>query len=88
MNEPLAIAGSSTPAAPTIEAMRKVRVPVRITHGRDDAVVLPHTVDKLVAEIPHATVSWFEGCGHSPFAEDAPRFNKEALAFIEACQKR
>jgi len=82
-----AIAGWSTPAAPTIEALRKVTVPVRITHGRNDAVVLPRTVDMVVAEIPHATVSWFDGCGHSPFAEDASRFNEEVLAFVKACQK-
>ena len=83
-----AIAGWSTPAAPTIDALRKVRAPVLITHGRDDAVVLPRSVDMALNALPHARVSWFDGCGHSPFAEDPDRFNRELLAFVEACQKR
>ena len=77
-----AIAGWSTEASPTIEALRKVRVPVLITHGRRDTLVLPATVEMTVAAIPHAQVSWFDDCGHSPFAEDAPRFNDELLAFV------
>jgi len=80
-----AIAGWSTEAAPTIEALRRVRVPVLITHGRRDTVVLPATVDMTKAAIPHATVSWFDDCGHSPFAEDATRFNNELLAFVGQC---
>lgn len=83
-----AIAGWSTPAASTIEALRKVRAPVLITHGRDDKVVLPRSVEMTLNALPHARVSWFDGCGHSPFAEDAARFNKELLAFVETCQKR
>lgn len=83
-----AIAGWSTPAAPTVEALRKVRVPVLITHGRDDTVVLPRSVDMALTALPHARVSWFEGCGHSPFAEDPARFNRELLAFVETCQNR
>ena len=83
-----AIAGWSTPAAPTVEALRKVRVPVLISHGRDDNVVLPRSVDMTLNALPDAQVSWFEGCGHSPFAEDPDRFNRELLAFVEACQRR
>lgn len=83
-----AIAGWSTPAAPTVEALRKVRVPVLISHGRDDNVVLPRSVDMTLNALPDAQVSWFEGCGHSPFAEDSDRFNRELLAFVEACQRR
>lgn len=81
-----AIGGWSTEAAPTIEALRKVRVPVLITHGRKDTVVLPSTVDMTRAAIPHAQVSWYDDCGHSPFAEDASRFNRELLAFVAQCR--
>jgi non-heme chloroperoxidase len=82
-----AIGGWSTDAAPTIEALRKARVPTLITHGRQDTVVLPATVEMTLSAIPHARVSWFDGCGHSPFAEEAPRFNDELLAFVRSCQK-
>jgi pimeloyl-ACP methyl ester carboxylesterase len=77
-----AIAGWSTDAAATVAALRKVRVPTLITHGRDDHVVLPPAVDMTLSAIPHAEVSWFDGCGHSPFCEDAPRFNDELMAFV------
>jgi pimeloyl-ACP methyl ester carboxylesterase len=81
-----AIGGWSTDPAVTTAALRTVRVPILITHGRDDAIVLPAAVDLTLAAIPHARVSWFDGCGHSPFSEDAPRFNDELLAFVRSCQ--
>lgn len=81
-----AIAGWSTPAAPTVSALRKVRVPTLVTHGRVDTVVLPAAVDMTVAAIPHARVSWFDDCGHSPFCEDAERFNSELAAFVRSCR--
>ena len=83
-----AIAGWSTDATQTIDALRRVRVPILITHGRDDTVVLPAAADMTAAAIPHARQSWFDGCGHSPFCEDAPRFNVELLAFVRSCQGR
>ncbi len=81
-----AIGGWSTAAAPTIAALRKVRVPTLITHGRVDTVVLPAAVDMTIAAIPHAQASWFDDCGHSPFCEDAERFNDELTAFVRSCQ--
>lgn len=81
-----AIAGWSTEAAPTIAALEKVRVPVLITHGRQDTVVLPLAVDMSLAAMPHARHSWFDGCGHSPFCEDAPRFNDELMSFVQSCR--
>ncbi|MFO1162227.1 MAG: alpha/beta hydrolase [Reyranellaceae bacterium] len=81
-----AIGGWSTEAAPTIAALNKVRVPVLITHGRDDEVVLPAAVDMTAAAIPHARQSWFDDCGHSPFAEHPGRFNEELMAFVQSCR--
>lgn len=82
-----AIAGWSTDASQTIAALRQVRVPTLITHGRDDSVVLPAAVDMTVSAIPQARVSWFDGCGHSPFCEDASRFNDELTAFVQSCRE-
>ena len=79
-----AIAGWSTPAPLTIEALRRVTVPVMVTHGRQDTVVLPAAAEMTAATIAHARLSWFDDCGHSPFVEDAPRFNDELLAFVRS----
>jgi non-heme chloroperoxidase len=82
-----AIAGWSTDASQTIAALRKVRVPTLVTHGRKDTVVLPAAADMTLAAIPHARLSWFDDCGHSPFCEDASRFNDELMAFVQSCRR-
>lgn len=79
-----AIAGWSTPAPLTLEALRRVTVPVLITHGRADTVVLPDAAELAASTIAHARLSWFDGCGHSPFVENAARFNDELAAFVES----
>jgi pimeloyl-ACP methyl ester carboxylesterase len=89
-----AISGWSTDLEATIAALARVRVPTLITHGRRDSVVLPGAAEatRSVAEatrsaIPHARLSWFDECGHSPFAEDAARFNADLAGFIQSCQR-
>jgi pimeloyl-ACP methyl ester carboxylesterase len=77
-----AIGGWSTAAPLTIEALRRVTVPVLITHGRQDTVVLPTAAEMTASTIAHARLSWFDDCGHSPFVEDAARFNGELAAFV------
>jgi non-heme chloroperoxidase len=37
--------------------------------------------------IPGDKLSVYEGIGHSPFYEDAPRFNTELAAFVRAAAK-
>jgi pimeloyl-ACP methyl ester carboxylesterase len=81
-----AIGGWSTDPAQTTAALKAVRVPVLITQGRQDTLVLPAAADLSVAAMPHARVSWFDDCGHSPFSEDAQRFNDELLAFVQSCR--
>ena len=62
-------------------------MPVLITHGRQDTVVLPAAAEMTRRDHAHARLSWFDGCGHSPFVEDAPRFNDELLAFVASSQQ-
>ena len=76
-----AIRGWSTDAAETVAALRRVRVPTLVTHGRKDTIVLPVAAEMTASIIPGARLSWFDACGHSPFCEDAPRFNAELAAF-------
>ena len=55
--------------------------PVLITHGLADKVVLPTMSEHHARLMPHATASYYPGIGHTPFVEDAERFNAELLAF-------
>ena len=77
-----AIGGWSTDPAETIAALAKVRVPTLITHGRQDAIVLPLAAETTAKAIPEARVSWFDACGHAPFQEDPVRFNRELADFV------
>jgi non-heme chloroperoxidase len=76
-----AIGGWSTDPEETVAALKRVRVPTLVTHGRKDIVVLPAAAERTTAAIRGARLSWFEDCGHSPFCEDAPRFNDELASF-------
>lgn len=82
-----AIADWTTDPEETLAAMNKVRVPVLISQGRLDTLVLPAASKNTLAAIPHARISWFDDCGHSPFSEDAPRFNDQLTKFAQSCQK-
>lgn len=79
-----AIAGWRTDIAATVAALRKVTVPTLVTHGRVDRLVLPAAAEMTAETIPGARISWYDDCGHSPFFEDAPRFNRELAAFAAA----
>jgi pimeloyl-ACP methyl ester carboxylesterase len=70
--------------AATTAALAAVRVPVLITHGRRDSIVLPGVAELAAATIPDARLSWYDDCGHSPHWEDAPHFNRELADFIAA----
>ena len=78
-----AVQSWTTDPSETIPAMQRVRVPVLITQGRQDAVVAPRTAELVKKHIRHAEISWYDDCGHSPFQEDAPRFNAELAAFAK-----
>jgi non-heme chloroperoxidase len=56
-------------------------VPVLVTHGREDAIVLPSMADHTLELCRTAVPSWYEGVGHMPFLEDTERFNRELAAF-------
>ena len=68
--------------AKTNAALEAMRVPVLITHGRQDAIVLPEVAEVAARLIPRSRLSWYDDCGHSPFWEDTPRFNRELAGFV------
>jgi pimeloyl-ACP methyl ester carboxylesterase len=69
------------------EVLPELRVPVLVTHGALDRIILPGIADYTAAAVPGGKLSVYEGVGHSPFFEDAPRFNRELAAFARATQQ-
>jgi pimeloyl-ACP methyl ester carboxylesterase len=63
------------------DVLGRLTVPVLLSHGTADTVVLPAMAEHTLAACPTATVSWYDGVGHLPFAEEAERFNTELADF-------
>jgi pimeloyl-ACP methyl ester carboxylesterase len=59
------------------DVLRALEVPLLVTHGRADTVVLPAMVEHIVATCPSAEPSWYDGVGHVPHLEAPDRFNRE-----------
>lgn len=69
------------------EIMSKLKLPVLVTHGAEDRNAKLGAGQYTASVIPGAKLSVYEGIGHSPFYEDAPRFNSELAAFVRAAAK-
>ena len=61
--------------------LESIEVPVLVTQGRSDTVVLPAMGDHILAHCKTAAASWYDGVGHTPFLEDPQRFNRELASF-------
>lgn len=70
-------------ATPYEATLKQLRVPVLVTHGEEDKVVLPAVGRYTLKTVPGAKGSFYRGIGHSPFWEDAKRFNKELTEFVK-----
>jgi non-heme chloroperoxidase len=69
------------------ESMSKLKIPVLVTHGREDRNAKIGAGEYTASVIPGAKLSIYDGVGHSPFYEDAPRFNAELAAFVRTAAK-
>jgi pimeloyl-ACP methyl ester carboxylesterase len=58
-----------------------ITVPVLVTHGRSDTVILPAMADYILRHCESAQASWYDGVGHAPFLEEPLRFNTELKDF-------
>lgn len=61
-------------------ALRKVKVPVLVTHGELDQISAVAMSQHTIRQIPQALLSLYPGTGHSPFFEQPARFNTELIA--------
>jgi non-heme chloroperoxidase len=66
------------------DILAQLRLPVLVTHGTLDCLVLPTMGEFTAAAVPGAKLSVYDGIGHLPFWEDAARFNGELAAFVRA----
>lgn len=68
------------------DVLARIDVPVLVTHGEKDTVVLPAMGRHLLAMCPAATASWYSITGHAPFMESPARFNSELSHFARDAQ--
>jgi non-heme chloroperoxidase len=65
------------------DLLPRLRQPVLITHGADDAIVRPAAAERHRAGIAHAQLHLMPGAGHAPFWDDAASFNARLREFAE-----
>jgi non-heme chloroperoxidase len=59
------------------DVLRALKMPLLVTQGRADTVVLPAMAEHVLATCPTAEPSWYEGVGHTAHLEEPERFNRE-----------
>jgi non-heme chloroperoxidase len=65
------------------DVLRTLEVPLLVTHGRGDTVVLPAMAEHVLATCATAEASWYDGVGHVPHLEEPERFNRELAALTQ-----
>lgn len=65
------------------DVLAGLSVPVLVTHGRSDSIVLPSMAEHVLDVCKSARPSWYEGVGHMPFIEDQARFDREVAELAE-----
>jgi non-heme chloroperoxidase len=70
------------------DVLRALEVPLLVTHGRGDSVVLPAMAEHVAATCPTAEPSWYDGVGHMPHLEEPERFNRELAAFTRRARRQ
>ncbi len=66
------------------DLLPKIRKPVLITHGAEDAVVRPAVIEEHRKGIPHAQVHLMANAGHAAFWDDPAEFNRRLRTFAES----
>jgi len=63
------------------DILRGLNIPVLISQGRSDTLVLPAMGEHILRTCAGATVTWYDSIGHLPFLEAPDRFNQELAEF-------
>jgi len=64
------------------DVLRSLNVPLLVTQGRADTIVLPAMAEHILATCPTAHPSWYDHTAHVPHLEQPQRFNRELADFI------
>lgn len=70
------------------DTLKKIKVPVLVTHGVEDRVGLLPMARYTAGVVPKAQASFYEDVGHMPFWEDTARFNRELAEFVTNPSRR
>jgi len=70
------------------DLLPRIRKPVLITHGAEDAIVRRAVVEEHRALMPHAEIDIIVGAGHAPFWDEARAFNDRLAAFCKHAVSR
>jgi pimeloyl-ACP methyl ester carboxylesterase len=65
------------------DLLPRLRKPVLITHGTDDAVVKPAVIDQQMVRITSAKIRMMANAGHACFWNDAAAYNRCLQEFAE-----
>jgi pimeloyl-ACP methyl ester carboxylesterase len=66
------------------DVLRALTVPLLVTHGRLDTIVLPAMAAHVLATCPTASASWYDAAAHVPHLEQPQRFNRELASLTRA----
>ena len=66
------------------EVLGTLQFKVLVSHGALDRLVLPAASEYTASAVSDARLSLYGGVGHSPFFEDAYRFNHELIELVES----
>jgi pimeloyl-ACP methyl ester carboxylesterase len=59
------------------DVLAALTVPLLVTQGRADTIVLPTMAEHVLAVCPTAEAAWYDGAAHVPHLEAPERFNRE-----------
>jgi non-heme chloroperoxidase len=68
------------------DVLAALAVPLLVTQGRADTIVLPAMAEHVLAVCPSAEASWYDRCAHVPHLEDPERFNRELAALARGAR--
>jgi non-heme chloroperoxidase len=69
------------------DVLRALEVPLLVTQGRADTVVLPAMAEHILATCPTAGASWYDGIAHLPHLEEPDRVNRELADLTRRVQR-
>lgn len=67
------------------EELAQLTLPVLLSHGLADQLVLPVLTERLKQKLPKAHLDWYSNSGHLPFWHEAKRYNRQLAAFVSQC---